>query len=206
MVTSISAIANYAKIETIEPIGAYSLGYSKDLLNEAIDKINLSGDAVTLKKKFDLIRSNITYIQNRIQYDEYRIDDLSSIFDKKIIDIVNELNGKIDSLSTNLNDNYYTKSETSSDNELNDEFIRVYRKIEESSGKTDLSNYYKKSETSSSTELTKEFSKYVLSDDVKELDNRISSIEKDYLTSKDKKELSNKFEEYYPITETSSSK
>ena len=37
-----------------------------------------------------MIKSNISYIQNRIQYDEYRINELSGVFDNKIADIISE--------------------------------------------------------------------------------------------------------------------
>ena len=37
-----------------------------------------------------MIKSNISYIQNRIQYNEYRINELSGVFDNKIADIISE--------------------------------------------------------------------------------------------------------------------
>lgn len=114
MAESIYSIADYAGIEIDIPIESFTFEYTKYLLNESIDKLSVDGDLNTLKDRLDMLKSNIKYIQNRIQYNEYRINELSGVFDNKIADIISEegkLLQKINTLSTDIGNNYYTKNE-----------------------------------------------------------------------------------------------
>ena len=90
MAESIYSIADYAGIEIDIPIESFTFEYTKYLLNESIDKLSVDGDLNTLKDRLDMLKSNIKYIQNRIQYNEYRINELSGVFDNKIADIISE--------------------------------------------------------------------------------------------------------------------
>ena len=88
MVESISSIATYAGIEIDIPIESFTFGYMKYLLNDSIDKLSVDGNLNTLKTRFDMINSNISYIQNRIQYDEYRLNELSGLFNVKVSELI----------------------------------------------------------------------------------------------------------------------
>lgn len=126
MVESISSIATYAGIEIDIPIESFTFGYMKYLLNDSIDKLSVDGKLNTLKTRFDMINSNISYIQNRIQYDEYRLNELSGLLNVKVSELIEnerDLLQKINTLSTDLEDNYYDKTY------LDTEFNRLSNKL-----------------------------------------------------------------------------